>query len=87
MKIITATGKEYQVQRCYVSDMDGVLNIGVYNITIPDAAVLFGNPGETSKIVCVDEDADSIVEYDGYIYLSLIVAESSLNGVYVVLHK
>ena len=87
MKIVTATGKEFRVQRCYISDLDGVLNIGVYDTTIPDAAVVFGNPAETSRIVRVDEDDGSIVEFDGYVFISLIVSDSALNGVYIVLHK
>ena len=87
LEITTKTGKKFSAQRCYVSDLDGVLNIGLVDASMSEAAIVFGDPNETEEITCYNPESEETFHHNGYTFLTLMTYESRLNGAYLVLRK
>ena len=89
MIVTTKTGKTFVAQRCYISDIDGVLNIGLRDETMVNVVPIFGNPEETETITCFNDEDENENEkvFIGYTYLTMAVYDGNINGVYVVLRK
>ncbi len=85
LTITTVTGKKFAAHRCYISAVDGVLNIGLVDTSMYDAVSIFGQDEETETIVCYNPETDEETQYTGYTYLSLATVDDS--GVYIVLRK
>lgn len=86
-ELTTATGKTYPAHRCYISDMDGVLNIGIADISLGEAASVFSLASETEHLSCEHLESHEVQEFYGYTSLTLITVQSNINGVYIVLRK
>ncbi len=63
-KIITATGKEYQVEWCGVSTIDFVLRFEVVNSPMTNILTTFMNPIETAKLTHVFDENRAV--YTGF---------------------
>ena len=83
MIVKTATGKEFEADRCYVDW--GTLQIGLANTTISEVISAFGDPNETVKITSAQEN--EIKTFDNFTTVALVSVDESINGVYLVLRE
>ena len=83
MKVKTATGKEFEADRCYVDW--GTLQIGIMNTTIQDVIQAFSDQNETVKITSAQEN--EIKTFDNFTTVALVSVDESINGVYLVLRE
>lgn len=83
MIVKTATGKEFEADRCYVDW--GTLQIGLANTTIPEVIQAFSDPNETVRITSTFENEVSM--FSNYTTLALVSVDASINGVYLVLKE
>ena len=65
MILRTSLGKEYNVNWCAVSSIDGCLRFEITDITFIDAFNVFGNSDETFLITLYIDDVN-FREYSGY---------------------
>jgi len=63
-KIITATGKEYQVEWCGVSTIDFALRFEVVNSTMDNILSTFMNPVETARLTHIFDENTAL--YTGF---------------------
>lgn len=83
MIVKTATGKEFEADRCYVDW--GTLQIGLANTTISEVIPAFSDPNETVKITSAQEN--EIKTFDNFTTVALVSVDESINGVYLVLRE
>ena len=83
MTVKTATGKEFEADRCYVDW--GTLQIGIMNTTIQDVIQAFSDPDEAKKITSIMEN--EVNTFDNYTTIALVSVDASINGVYLVLRE
>lgn len=83
MIVKTATGKEFEADRCYVDW--GTLQIGLANTTISEVISAFSDPNETVKITSAQEN--EIKTFDNFTTVALVSVDESINGVYLVLRE
>lgn len=77
-------GTEFEIYRCGAAD--GVLWIGLKNVSVNDAAEAFSDPENTQQIISYFDGDDRMEEqYDGY--TELIRARQDDYGVLVALRK
>lgn len=65
-KIITATGKEFQIEWCGQSTIDFALRFDVKGEDMTTIINTFIDPSETSKLIHQMDDMGSHIEYDGF---------------------
>lgn len=63
-KIITATGKEYQVEWCGVSTIDFALRFAVVNAEMTDVLTTFTNANESRQIIHYFNEKETV--YNNY---------------------
>lgn len=79
-----ANGAEFEIYRC--GEADGVLWIGLKNVSVNDAAEAFSDPENTQQIISYFDGDDRMeVQYDGY--TELYIARQDGIGVLVALRK
>ena len=83
MIVKTATGKEFEADRCYVDW--GTLQIGLENTTIQEVIAAFADPKETVKLTSTR--GDEINTFNNYTTIALVSVDESINGVYLVLKE
>lgn len=66
MKIVTATGKEYQVVWCGISSLDSALRFELQYKNITAAVNVFSDPNETSEIKYIVDEMSQPQFYEGY---------------------
>ena len=69
MKVITATGKEYEVYLVIKGQMIDYVHIYVNTETLTEIFDVFSNPIETEQITVIDEENNTRKTYIGYTHL------------------
>lgn len=65
-KIITATGKEYNIEWCGQSTIDFTLRFAVVGTPMPDVISTFIEPSETEKLTHEIDNMGNHAEYIGF---------------------
>ena len=80
MKIVTKTGKEYEINWAGIATVDGALRFEIINGTLADIFSCFSNPAETAELSRVWGDSTAV--YEGFTAFKTIDIQA--NGSIIV---
>ena len=80
MKIVTKTGKEYEINWAGIATVDGALRFEIVNGALSDIFSCFSNPEETAKLSRVWGDSTTV--YEGFTAFKTIDIQA--NGSIIV---
>ena len=77
MKIVTKTGKEYEINWAGIATVDGALRFEIVNGTLSDIFSCFSSPEETAELSRVWGDSTTV--YEGFTAFKTIDIQANGN--------